>query len=672
MSVSLTDNGLLIDGREVPVYSGTINYWRLARERWAAILDQAQALGFGMVETYIPWSVHETAPGEYDWGQHDARKDVEAFMRLCDERGMWLLVRPGPLINAELTDFGFPEWVLLDPAVQAHTAVGSLHLDAAWGLHPPRPFPVPSYASEAFFRYAAGWFDAICPIIARHLAPAGCVVAVQSDNETCYLFHDQTYATDYSPDSLALYRRFLADSYQQIDALNELYSTEYDDFDGVEPPRECLITGRAEVPWHLDWVRYKEHQIVWSVSRIARMLRERGIAGVPIFHDIAFQQRTPLDVAAMENDSQIDWVGTNLYRNKEGYAAAVQHIRYMVGTTRLPFVPEFGCGIWSHHPQTPMPEDHELITLGALMHGLKAFNLYMLAERERWQGSAITRHGELRPEYAGFYRRLNDFLQHYQLWRFQRERRVLVLRNYDLGRFEAMTSTLGYAHADLLGLPWELFFSDADLRLRWDAAAEADEYRDDTWFGTLLRSLRECSLDYDLADTHLSAERLARYPRIWLPATDFMALDDQWRIVEYLQSGGQVIVGPGLPYTDPTMREAGLLGQYLAAPGTATVGQGQLTWASKEDIPGLVGELAAQSAYSIDDPAIDLAVLRHERTALVYVANPTADARSATLHFAGQRCFRPAWGGAASLRGECEVRVALPAYGVQIWEVVEE
>ena len=47
-----------------------------------------------MLETYIPWSVHETSPGVFDWGETDARKDVEAFMRLCEERELWLLVRP--------------------------------------------------------------------------------------------------------------------------------------------------------------------------------------------------------------------------------------------------------------------------------------------------------------------------------------------------------------------------------------------------------------------------------------------------------------------------------------------------------------------------------------------------------------------------------------------------
>ena len=83
---------------------------------------------------------------------------------------------------------------------------------------------MPSYAGEAFYAYVAGWYDAICPIIARHLAPDGCVVAVQSDNETCYLFHDQTYATDYSPASLALYREHLAAQYGDIATLNAAYS----------------------------------------------------------------------------------------------------------------------------------------------------------------------------------------------------------------------------------------------------------------------------------------------------------------------------------------------------------------------------------------------------------------------------------------------------------------
>ncbi len=690
MPVEITETALLVDGQEVPVYSGTVHYWRLERERWPAILDQVVALGFKMIETYIPWSVHEIKPGVFDWGHpesdmssegcHDDRKDLEGFMSLCEERGIWLIVRPGPLINAELTDFGFPEWVLLDPDAQAHTAVGSLHLDAAYNLHPPRPFPVPSYASELFYEYVGRWYDQVCPKIIRHLAPNGCVVAVQSDNETCYLFHDQTYATDYSPASLALYRSRLRDKYGDIQALNSAYRTSYSAFEQVEPPRDCEIEERADLPRHLDWAEYKEYQIIYAVSRCAKMLRDRGIDGVPVFHDVAYQQRTPLDLAKMEADPYIDWVGINCYRNKEDFTGAVRLARYLTGSVQLPFVPELGCGIWSHHPATPEPVDHEIITLGMLMHGLRAFNLYMLVERERWQGSPVTRHGALRPDRADFYVRLNTFLQRHHFWRFKRDCQVLVLRNYDLGRYAAITQTLSYAHTDLLGLPPELFTVEPDLGLRWDALAESQaematlansfpgHHAPGTWMGTLLTSLSARSLDYDIADTHVDIDRLGKYSALFLNATDFMDLEDQQKILEAISAGSTVVVGPGIPYTDPTMQRPGILDRYLTAPGQAQIGRGRLIWAEQTNLPEVLSQVAPPPEYSCNDPSIALTVWRDGSQTLLFSANPTPHSRAVTLTFNGSRTLRSVWGSEQVLSGENSIDFALQPYAVQIWE----
>jgi beta-galactosidase len=668
VTITLNANGLQLNGQTIPVYSGTVHYWRLERSRWPLILDQVQALGFGMLETYIPWSVHETASGQYDWGQVDERKDIEAFMQLCEARGLWLLVRPGPLINAELTDFGFPEWVLLDPAVQARSAVGSLHLDAAYGLHPPRPFPVPSYASEAFYHAVGQWFDVVCPLIARHLAPHGCVVAVQSDNETCYLFHEQAYATDYSAASLRLYRVFLAQRYSNLEALNAAYGSRYTDFADVPPPRDCGVHTRADVPWHLDWVAYKEYQIRWSVVRLACMLRERGLGAVPIFHDVAYQYRTPLDIAQMEADPNIDWVGMNLYRNKEDYRGTTRRMRYLSGATRLPFVPEFGSGIWSHHPATPTPEEQEFITLSALMYGLKAFNFYMLVERERWQGSPIKRQGALRSEYARFYRQLLSFLHHYRFWQYERQRGVLVLLNYDLGRYAAMASTLNYAHADLYGLPPELFEVDLDLGLRGDPLAEAKEDVPGAWLHTLNRELESRGVDYDLADTHLGLERLSGYPLVCLSASDFMDADDQRRLLQYVEGGGTLLVGPEMPYLDPSLRPAHVLGEYLQAPGTAKVGRGRLIWVPPPDLEGALAALLPQPEYRCAPPDVDLSVHRSNGCTLLFAANPTPALVETRLMFAGHRRLRSAWGTAQTMEGKETVTLRVPAYTVQIWE----
>jgi beta-galactosidase len=666
VSVTLTETGLQINGQHVPVYSGTIHYWRLERDRWEVILDRAKELGFNMIETYIPWSTHETYPGHFDWGQEDPRKDVEGFMRLCEEKGLWLLVRPGPLINAELTDFGFPEWVLLDPDVQAKMAAGSIHLDAMSGLHPPHQFPVPSYASEKFFFEAGKWFDAICPIMARHLAPQGCIVAVQSDNETCYLFHDQPYATDYGADSIKLYRHYLEQKYTTIENLNAAYCTEHDSFDQVEAPRACEIHSRSDVPRHIDWIEYKEYQIRYAVARFARMLKERGMVGIPVFHDVAYQMTTPLDICAMEAEPDIDWVGMNLYRNKEEYWGAVQRMRYLVGTTRLPFVPEFGNGLWSHHPATFRPDEEELITLAALTHGLKAINFYMLVERDRWQGCPITRHGTYRPEYAQFYRRLSELLRMHPLEQYERERQVLVLYNFDLFRQAAAATMLHYPHFDLLGLPPELFRADLDLNLQHGVHFEASYSNLENWLGSVMSDLAVRHLDYDLSDTHIDPARLSRYPIVYLQVTDFMSPPDQTKLLTYVQNGGHLIVGPGMPYLNVALKPASVLGQYLKQPGTVAIGQGQLTWVPAEALASLA---LPQPEFQCDQPLVEVNVLRRQGVTLVALANSAASDVESTLSFTGTREFRAVWGEGQAKSAEGCATFSIPAYSIQIWEV---
>ncbi|MBX3071094.1 MAG: beta-galactosidase [Thermomicrobiales bacterium] len=669
MAVTLSNQGLVVDGQHVPVYSGSVHYWRLERALWPKILDQVIELGFGMVETYIPWSTHEIEPGVYDWGSIDDRKDVEAFMRLCEEKGLWLMVRPGPLINAELTDFGFPAWVLDDPAVQSRTASGSVHYDAAWGLHPPKPFPVPSYASEVFYDAVGGWFDQVMPIINRHLAPGGCIVAVQSDNETCYLFHDQPYATDYSDASLALYRQFLSERYSSIHELNAEYRTDHPAFADVEPPRDCGVAGAADLPLHLDWVAYKEHQIRWSVARIARMMRERGLQGVPVFHDIAWQIVTPLDVGRMESDPDIDWVGMNLYCNQDDYRTVARRMRFLAGVTKLPFVPEFGCGLWSHHHRTFLPEEHEFVTLSALMNGLKAINFYMLVERDRWQGSPIDRHGEYRDDYADFYHRLSAFLRRYPLWEYERDASAMLMLGFDISRHARMMTTLNVAHADLLGLPKELFDIEPDLGLRWDPRFESDYNRSDNWIGQAAESLKRRGIAYDLGDTHVDPKRLDQYDTIYLQTIDFMDPADQEALLGYVEDGGRLVIGPGMPKLDPRLRQSELMARFLSEPGRTDMGRGELVWSETEQLRDVVDSLDGHAQFRLEDSPVELSILRRNEDTLLFLANPTSEASEAVVRFDGEHRFESVWSVNSAVESKDELAVAIEGYSVRVFDV---
>jgi beta-galactosidase len=307
-------------------------------------------------------------------------------------------------------------------------------------------------------------------------------------------------------------------------------------------------------------------------------------------------------------------------------------------------VPELGAGVWSHHVATPTPSEQEFVNLSVLMYGIKAFNFYMLVERDRWQGSPITRHGERRAEYASFYAQFTEFLNKWQFWRFCRTPSVLVLLSYDLGRFEAANSTLNFAHTDLYGLPWALFDDTRDLGLRFDRAAPS-------WLATLKHLLRSACIDYDIADTHIDLARLAEYDTVFVQSCDFLARADQERLLAYIPN---LILGPGVPYLDEYLRPYSVLDGVRIA--------------TEPDLPHILESLRGDE-FRVDDARLDIVLHTDGARQLLFISNPTTDRIRAQVNFDGARRFTSAWGQARTVEGTDQVEVSLREYEVQIWAV---
>ena len=138
--VELAPGGLRIGGKLVPLVAASVHYWRLDPRDWPACLEAVRDLGVRLVDTYIPWNVHEIAPGQLELGRGDPQRDVGAFLRLAHELGLHAIIRPGPHINAELTHFGIPERVIWDPSCQARSPRGNPVMLPML----PFAFPVPS------------------------------------------------------------------------------------------------------------------------------------------------------------------------------------------------------------------------------------------------------------------------------------------------------------------------------------------------------------------------------------------------------------------------------------------------------------------------------------------------------------------------------------------------
>ena len=145
----------------LPFYAGAMHYWRVPKTSWAACLRAMHELGLTLVETYVPWRVHEPARGRFDL------RELPEFVAMARAEGLHVVLRPGPHVNAELTSFGMPDWVLAEPACQARTSRGT----PAWMPTPPRAWPIPSYASRAFHAHVRAWYAAVAEVVAPYLAP---------------------------------------------------------------------------------------------------------------------------------------------------------------------------------------------------------------------------------------------------------------------------------------------------------------------------------------------------------------------------------------------------------------------------------------------------------------------------------------------------------------------
>ena len=100
------DTDFLLDGRPVRLLSGALHYFRVHEAQWGHRLAMLRAMGLNCVETYVPWNLHEPAPGR--------GRDVGALGRFLDaarEAGLWAIVRPGPYICAEWENGGLPHWL---------------------------------------------------------------------------------------------------------------------------------------------------------------------------------------------------------------------------------------------------------------------------------------------------------------------------------------------------------------------------------------------------------------------------------------------------------------------------------------------------------------------------------------------------------------------------------
>lgn len=482
-TVRLVREGLAIGDEVVPLLAGSVHYWRLDPKSWRACLLATKSLGVRIIDTYVPWGVHEVAPGVLELGAHDPRRDVGAFLRLVHELGMFAIVRPGPHINAELTYFGIPERVVWDPACQARSPRNNPVVLPML----PQAFPVPSYASEVFFDETARYFKALSATLVPLLYPAGPIVMLQVDNEGAMYFRDGAYDQDYHPDAIAAYRAFLRDKYKSLGELAAAYGFDQESegaprFGDIEPPKRFDAKTPADLARHIDWAEFHEVLLANAMTRFAGALDAAGLRGLPRSHNFPpGQEATPLNAARVKGS--VDLVGYDFYSKagQETRRSIARRASELSVRCDALGVPSFGCEMGAGFPPffPPLDERDSVFTvLTSLAYGLRGFNIYMAVERDRWIGAPIDPHGRERP-FALFWRKLCQALEAVDFAKLTRRTpvRILVPRNERrLARVSHAFGPVSGAFFSVAGAGARESASEDDFGLGYPPAVEADSF----------------------------------------------------------------------------------------------------------------------------------------------------------------------------------------------------
>lgn len=109
------EKDFLLDEKPFRIFSGEMHYFRIPREYWRHRLQCVRAMGLNTISTYMPWNLHEPMPGVFDFS---GMLDVVTYLKMAQEEGLKVILRPGPYICSEWDFGGLPSWLLANPAIK--------------------------------------------------------------------------------------------------------------------------------------------------------------------------------------------------------------------------------------------------------------------------------------------------------------------------------------------------------------------------------------------------------------------------------------------------------------------------------------------------------------------------------------------------------------------------
>ncbi|OGS17991.1 MAG: hypothetical protein A2219_04855 [Elusimicrobia bacterium RIFOXYA2_FULL_50_26] len=553
--IELKDYHFILDGKPFYVYSGELHYFRMPPAMWDVHLRRAKEAGLNTVSSYIPWSWHEAAEGQFDFtGKTHPQRNLVGYLKKVQAHGLKFMARVGPVSNAEMVNEGIPGWLLdnyPEVFVRGKEVTNLPHVTLL------------SYLNDTFLKFVGRWYEKVLPVVAQYRYPEGNIILVQLDNEIG-MVHWLNKAPDYSAGTEKMYRQFLQERYSSIEALNRAYGTSYADFGEIAQPS----SGRDDQPKNLlwDWMNFYQYYYARYFNSLYEAYGKSGVglpvlANIPQFYDFDVRGRgvfSPM-TTMMFRDFRLnvpDVIFGGAYQMRrldyENYhdITLTTEVVKMVTSPGIPSVcAELQTGIMRDRPKL-YPQDVELNLKTSTASGLNAVNCYMFSGGKNlpefgafgtyheWQ-SAVSSKGEKREHFepmAGFGRLIKTFG----------------------GLIAQTTKRCDTAIGFYPPIYTTEYLTGPDIeRWEWDKMQ--------LFYDGLARLLQIANINFTFVDIQrASPEELAKQRSLWVFSLDFMDAETQKKLADYVAAGGVLILNPDIPVKDLAMKKCTILADYLS------------------------------------------------------------------------------------------------------------
>lgn len=547
--LSWNKQSFLVDGKPAPLISGEFHYFRVPKKDWRERLILLKESGANAAATYIPWIVHEPREGEILFDDVDGRCLTE-FLELCCELDIMVIARPGPYSYSELWNSGMPFWLAKYKEIRSCNYKGDFREDSF----------EPSYLHPLFLEKARKYIRAVDEKIKPFLVTnGGCIVSVQADNEIGGI-HIWRGFLDCNKEGMGIgfaggrYVNFLERKYGTVDALNERYETSYASFCDVDPynntPSDKTVGGKRFAG---DYHAFYKETLETYIRTICAWFREDGIdvdvcvnagtpALIPIMRDIP-SQNTDFKLFMGVDHYYSLTPAAGISMTPEKTMKYLNSLDMLASIGMPPSVLEMQSGSASCYPPI-LPNNLKGFYMTHVAYGMKGSNYYVFTGGPNFENTGcntdiydyhapVSAEGEIRPIYYA-----------------QKERNCYTIDNSWLLSLERVSDVqLGYTWElaeKIASGPWKRYSGDGlNMRACYDSVLLT------LGLGGAMPKCVELCDDLDVS-------------KPLVVVTDgMMPKEKQERLVEFVRSGGQLLLTPTVPEYDEDFLPCTVLRDFL-------------------------------------------------------------------------------------------------------------